>query len=71
MSAIATILLDGLYLYVAIGIVSAISFLIFGVTRVIGHLVPVTIPARILLLPGAIILWPYILVRWLGLGKVP
>jgi hypothetical protein len=69
MSGVATVLLIGLYLYVLVGIGVAIAFVAFGVTRVFAHPMPVTIPARILLLPGAIVLWPYILVRWLGSGK--
>ena len=64
-----TILLMVVYLYVLIGIVTAVAFVISGVTRVFAHPVPVTIPARILLLPGATILWPYVLVRWLGAEK--
>lgn len=63
------ILLMGVYLYVLIGIVTAVAFMISGVTRVFVHPTPVTVPARILLLPGAIVLWPYVLVRWLGAEK--
>lgn len=66
---VGTILLFGLYLYVLIGIVTAVAFLIFGVTRVFAHPMPVTIPARVLLLPGATVLWPFVLVRWLGAEK--
>jgi hypothetical protein len=69
MSGAGTILLNAVYLYVAIGIVTAIAFLSFGVTRVFAHPVPVSIPARIMLLPGTIVLWPLILARWLGPGK--
>jgi hypothetical protein len=67
--SIAALLLYGVYLYVLIGIVTAIAFLSVGVTRVFEHPAPVTIPARILLLPGAIVFWPLILVRWLGKGS--
>ena len=67
--SLGAILLMGVYLYVLIGIVTAVAFLISGVTRVFVHPVPVSIPARILLLPGATILWPYVLVRWLGAEK--
>jgi hypothetical protein len=66
---VGAILLLGLCLYLLIGIVTAVAFVIFGVTRVFIHPVPVTIPARILLLPGATVLWPYVLVRWLGAEK--
>ena len=66
-----TILLMVVYLYVLIGIVTAVAFVISGASRMFAHPVTVTIPARILLLPGATILWPYVLVRWLGAEKTP
>jgi hypothetical protein len=59
------IVLQGLALYLCVGIVLAVLFVIFGVTRVLDHPVSMTIGARILLLPAATALWPYILVRWL------
>ena len=58
------ILLYSLGLYVAIGVVTAIAFVTFGVTQVTPF--SMTLGARILLLPGAIALWPYVLVRWLN-----
>jgi hypothetical protein len=65
MSSIATILLSAVALYVAAGIVAGLAFVLFGVTHVLPHPVTVTIGARILLLPGAILLWPLVLGRWL------
>jgi len=58
------ILLYSLGLYVAIGVVTAIAFVTFGVTQVTPF--SMTLGARILLLPGTIALWPYVLVRWLN-----
>ncbi|MET0632727.1 MAG: hypothetical protein ABWY92_17860 [Xanthobacteraceae bacterium] len=52
-----------LALYTVAGVVIALAFVIFGVTRV--QPMPVTIGARILIAPGAAALWPYVLVRWL------
>ena len=63
------VLLDGIYLYVALGVLTAVAFVTFGVTRAFDHRTTVTIPARILLLPAAIMLWPLVLFRWLGSGK--
>ena len=57
------ILLYALGLYVLLGIVTAVAFVSFGVTRVLPY--SMTIGARILVLPGAAALWPYVLVRWL------
>jgi hypothetical protein len=57
------ILLYGLVLYVLLGLITAILFVSFGVTRVLPH--PMTLGARLLVLPGAAALWPYVLARWL------
>ena len=56
-------LLAALALYAVVGIATALAFAIFGVTRV--QPAPVSLGARILILPGAAALWPYVLVRWL------
>jgi len=57
------ILLYGLALYVAIGVVTAVAFVTLGVTQVTHA--TMTVGARILLLPGATIFWPLIISRWL------
>jgi hypothetical protein len=62
MDAIATIVAIGLALYVAAGFVAGLAFVIFGVTTV--QSAPVTVGARILLLPGATALWPLVISRW-------
>jgi hypothetical protein len=56
-------LLYALGLYVLLGLVTAVAFVSFGVTQVLPY--SMTIGARILVLPGAAALWPYVLVRWL------
>jgi hypothetical protein len=55
----------GLALYTAAGVAVAAAFVMFGVTRVLPEPMPVTVGARILIFPGAVALWPYVLVRWL------
>jgi hypothetical protein len=62
---IKAILLDAIALYVAIGLVIAVLFVTVGIARVLGQGVTATMPARILWIPGATALWPYVLVRWL------
>jgi hypothetical protein len=57
--------LIALAIYAAAGVVVALAFVAFGVTRVLGEPMPVTIGARVLIFPGAAALWPYVLVRWL------
>jgi hypothetical protein len=58
------ILLEALAAYALVGTVIAVAFVVFGVQRVLPH-VSVTPGARLLLLPGAIVLWPLILRRCL------
>ena len=49
--------------YVIAGFCVALGFVVFGVARVAR--MPATAGARILIFPGAVLLWPYVLVRWL------
>jgi hypothetical protein len=56
-------LLCVLLAYAAVGIAVALAFVLVGVTRV--QPLPVTAGARILLLPGAFVLWPVVAARWL------
>ena len=64
MHPLVAFLLNALALYAAIGAITAVAFVIFGVTRV--QPAPVSLGARILILPGAAALWPYVLLRWIG-----
>ena len=56
------ILLYLLAAYVAVGIAVALAFVTVGVAQV--QPMPVTVGARILLLPGAFVLWPFVIARW-------
>jgi hypothetical protein len=69
MDSIAAILAVGLVIYVTAGLVVGLAFVIFGVTTV--QSAPVTVGARILLLPGATALWPFVMSRWLKSRTVP
>jgi hypothetical protein len=71
MGGIATLLLAGLATYAVTGLVVAVAFVLFGVARALPEPAPVTVGARILLLPGAAALWPLVLGRWLKAGRVP
>ena len=64
MSTPATIIIYGLALYAACGIALALAFVVAGISRVQSQ--PVSLGARILILPGAVALWPYVLMRWLA-----
>jgi hypothetical protein len=54
----------GVGLYALAGLLTALAFVTMGVTRVLPHPAPVTVGARILLIPAAAALWPYVLYRW-------
>jgi hypothetical protein len=68
MDPAAAILFVALAVYAAAGLVIGLAFVIHGVTVVQPG--PVTIGARILFLPAAASLWPFVLTRWLNSRKV-
>jgi hypothetical protein len=57
-------ILLALALYAAVGVATAIAFVSFGISQALPHPMPVTFGARLLILPGAFALWPYVLFRW-------
>jgi hypothetical protein len=63
MHPLVAFLLNALALYAAIGAVVAVAFAARGVTQV--QPAAVSLGARILILPGTMALWPYVLARWL------
>ena len=69
MHPVVAFLLNLLTLYAAIGAVTAVAFALFGVTRV--QSAPVSLGARILILPGSAALWPYVAIRWLRARGAP
>jgi hypothetical protein len=56
--------LYGLALYAMAGVATAIAFVSVGLSQVLHPPVPATLGARMLFVPGAVALWPYILMRW-------
>ncbi|HLY54006.1 MAG TPA: hypothetical protein VKS60_00530 [Stellaceae bacterium] len=62
MSAAAAVV-DGAAVYAAIGTVVALGFVTLGLSRVIHA--SATLGARLLILPGAALLWPVVIMRWL------
>jgi hypothetical protein len=63
--------LAGVGLYALAGLLTALAFVTAGVTRVLPHPAPVTVGARILLIPAAAASWPYVLYRWRSAGHAP
>ena len=64
----SVIVLYSLAIYAAVGIVAAVAFVSWGVSKVLAEPTTLTLGARLLLLPGAFLLWPYVVVRWLTSG---
>jgi hypothetical protein len=63
--SLSTLMLGALIVYAAAGLATALAFVTFGVVRVLPNPAPVSIPARIVLIPATAALWPYVLCRWL------
>lgn len=54
--------------YLGIGLGIAVPFVLAGIPHVMGAPVALTAGARLMLIPGAVALWPIVLRRWLGAG---
>lgn len=54
--------------YAAIGALVAIAFAARGADVVLPEPVSISFGARLLLAPGALLLWPVVLVRWVFAG---
>jgi hypothetical protein len=65
MSMLTALALYASALYAVLGVCVALAFVVLGVTRILPQPAIVTIPARVLLLPGAVALWPVLVRRWL------
>jgi hypothetical protein len=63
------VLIDLLGLYAVVGAATALAFVTFGIARVLSAGTPVTLGARVLLIPGAALLWPYVLLRWIKAAR--
>ena len=62
----AAFLGQALAFYAVVGACTALAFVTVGVGRVLAQPATFTIGARLLLVPGAAMLWPYVLYRWAG-----
>ena len=51
--------------YLAAGAIVAMAFAAFGAQRIVSG-AQVSVGARILLIPGALLLWPLVLKRWIA-----
>jgi hypothetical protein len=58
-------------IYLLVGLVFAIPFVLIGVGKVDSHAAHGTWGFRLLILPGAIFLWPLLAHRWFGKTQNP
>jgi hypothetical protein len=64
----AAAIVEGVTIYLAIGIVLGVAFLFVGIGRV-DPAARGAFAFRPLLLPGLTLLWPFVAVRWWSLGR--
>ncbi len=55
--------------YAGIGVLFAVAFVTIGAGRLDPNAVGGPIGFRLLILPGAAALWPYLAIRWLTAGR--
>lgn len=51
-------------IYLTAGLCVAAAFVTIGASRMLPHSMTFTPMARLFLFPGAVALWPYVLIRW-------
>ncbi|MCP5431752.1 MAG: hypothetical protein H6923_00630 [Alphaproteobacteria bacterium] len=61
---IATVL-AGVGIYLAVGLAVALAFALVGAERVDPAARGAGLPFRLVILPGAALIWPFVLVKWL------
>ena len=55
--------------YLVAGAIFALPFAFAGAQRLLPEPAPMTLGARLAVIPGAVMLWPWLLKRWLTAGK--
>jgi hypothetical protein len=58
-------------IYATIGLATAVAFVTVGLSAVAPHAMTASVGARILFIPGAAALWPYVLRRWVRAHRDP
>jgi hypothetical protein len=64
--AVAELVVNVVGIYAAIGVVFGIAFVMVGIGRVDPVAKDSTLGFRLIVLPGAALLWPLLLRRWFG-----
>lgn len=64
----AEFIVQAVTVYAAIGAVVAVAFLLWGIDRV-DPAAHGSYAVRPMLFPGLLLLWPYVLIRWIALER--
>ena len=67
----ALIILNILGFYLLAGFIFSILFVLFGIGMIDTSVKGSTIGFRIVVIPGATIFWPFLLLRWIKKSKPP
>lgn len=62
-------MLVALLIYLALGLVVGLGFVLRGVDRVDPAASGSPLAFRLVILPGCVGLWPVVLMKWLGAGR--
>jgi hypothetical protein len=66
---IAVFILLAVLLYMACGVLVGVPFVLAGVQRIDPAAHDAPIGFRLLILPGCVALWPFVLRRWVGAAR--
>jgi hypothetical protein len=70
--SVATFFVHLLYIYAALGVLFALTFVFLGVQKVDRQAAGTGVMFRLLILPGSAALWPLLLKRWIhATGEPP
>lgn len=57
--------------YAAVGLLFGLVFVCFGVTRLDPAARGTSVVFRVLILPGSVALWPFLLLKWVFVTRAP
>jgi len=66
MQSVALLVVRALEVYLALGVVVAVPFVLLGLQRVDRSAASSTWGFRVIVLPGVVALWPFLLRRWIA-----
>jgi len=69
MTGVVELLVLVLQVYTLVGLLFAVAFVFRGAARLDPDAVAGTWGFRVLILPGAAALWPYLALRWMRAGR--